>query len=144
MRLFAAFAALLLASCNAASADPDIAIQDPWARATVAGQTGTAAYLTIVNNGGPDRLLSVSTAAAEASLHSTSMADGVMRMRPVDGIDVPANGTVELKPGGMHVMLMGLKQPLEAGATLPLELRFQKSGNRQVEAAVRPASGGAM
>lgn len=144
MRLFAAFAALLLASCNAASTESDIGVQDPWARATVAGQSGSAAYFTIVNRGGPDRLLSVSTPTAEASLHSTSLADGVMRMRPVDAVDVPANGTVELRPGGMHVMLMGVKQPLEAGTTLPLELRFEKSGNRHVEAAVRPANGEAM
>ena len=144
MRRFAAVAALMLASCNAAGPAPEISIQDPWARATAAGQSGTAAYFTISNAGGTDRLLSVSTPAADASLHSTTMSDGVMRMRPVDGVEVPANGSVEFKPGGMHVMLMGLKQPLESGTTLPLDLKFEKAGDRRVEATVRLSSGEAM
>jgi copper(I)-binding protein len=56
------------------------------------------------------------------------MDNGVMRMRPLEGLDVPKDGTVELKPGGTHVMLMGLKQPLQSGATLELDLKFEKSG----------------
>jgi hypothetical protein len=101
---------------------------------------GSAAYFTIRNSGGADKLLSVASPAADASLHSTSMDNGVMRMRPLQELDIPAKGTVELKPGGMHVMLMGLKQPLRSGDTLELDLRFEKSGNRKVNAEVRPAS----
>lgn len=144
MRFFAACGALLLASCTPAESDPEITVVDPWARATVAGQSGTAAYFTIVNAGGADRLLSVASPAAEASLHATTMADGVMRMRPVQAIEVPAAETIALQPGGMHVMLSGIHQPLESGATVALELEFEKSGDRRVEAAVRPASGEAM
>ena len=142
MRTTAALAALLLASCTA-SAPPAIDVQDAWARATLPGQTSSAAYFTISNSGGPDQLLSVSSSAASASLHSTSMDNGVMRMRPVQTLDIPANSTVVLKPGGTHVMLMGLKQPLAAGSTLPLQLKFAKSGVRDVNVAVRAAGSGA-
>jgi len=140
----AALFALLLASCHAQESPPKIAIEDAWARATVAGQTGSAAYFTIVNEGGADRLLSVSSPAGNASLHSTSIDDGVMRMRPLQALDLDANSAVELKPGGTHVMLMGLKQPLAEGSSIELDLKFEKSGDRSVSAQVRPASGAAM
>jgi copper(I)-binding protein len=137
------FAALLLASCKPASAPPAVSVDGAWARATVPGQSGSAAYFTIRNAGGEDKLLAVSSPGADASLHSTSMDDGVMRMRPLDALDIPADGTVGLKPGGTHVMLMDLKQPLQAGAALELDLKFEKSGERRVMAEVRPADAGA-
>jgi copper(I)-binding protein len=137
------FATLLLASCKPASAPPAVSVDGAWARATVTGQSGSAAYFTIHNAGGEDNLLTVSSPGADASLHSTSMDNGVMRMRPLEALDIPANGTVELKPGGTHVMLMELKQPLQAGAALELDLKFEKSGERKVMAEVRPASAGA-
>jgi copper(I)-binding protein len=126
------------------SAPPGISVEGAWARATLPGQTSSAAYFTIRNDGGPDKLLSVSSTAANASLHSTTMDNGVMRMRPVAGIDVPANSTVELKPGGTHVMMTGLKAPLTPGSTIPLDLKFEKSGDRHVIATVRPANGAGM
>ena len=101
-----------------------------WARATVAAQSGSAAYLSI-HNAGPsaDRLLAVSTpAAASASIHSTSTAGGVMRMRAAGPQLIPAGGTLQMKSGGVHIMLMGLKAPLKAGTRLPLTLRFQRAG----------------
>jgi copper(I)-binding protein len=137
------FAALLLASCKPAIAPPAVSVDGVWARATVPGQSGSAAYFTIRNAGGEDKLLTVSSPGADASLHSTSMDNGVMRMRPIEALDIPANGTVELKPGGTHVMLMGLKQPLQAGSALELDLKFEKSGERKVMAEVRPATTGA-
>jgi len=136
------FAALLLASCK--PAPPAVSLEGAWARATVPGQMGSAAYFTIRNSGGPDKLLSVSSPSANASMHSTSMDNGVMRMRPLAALDVPAKATVELKPGGTHVMLMGLKAPLEAGSTIMLDLKFEKSDERHVTADVRPADGAAM
>jgi copper(I)-binding protein len=136
------FAALLLASCKPASAPPEVSVEGAWARATVPGQTGSAAYFTIRNAGGADKLLSVTTPSADASLHSTSMDNGVMRMRPVQALDVPAKSAVELRPGGTHVMLMELKQPLQAGAMLELDLTFERSGERKVTADVRPATAG--
>ena len=139
MKRSAALFALLLASCHAQEAPPKIAVEDAWARATVPGKGGSAAYFTIANEGGADRLLTVSSPTADASLHSTSMNNGVMRMRPLEALDVPADSTVTLKPGGTHVMLMGLKQPLADGGTLELDLKFEKSGDRHVTAHVRPA-----
>lgn len=143
MKTIAALGLLLLASCTA-SAPPAISVDGAWARATVAGQMSSAAYFTIRNAGGADKLLSVSSPSANASMHSTSTDNGVMRMRPLPALDVPANATVELKPGGTHVMLMGLKAPLEAGSTILLDLKFEKSGEHHVTANVRPADGAAM
>lgn len=140
MRKFAVAAALLLMSCNPAERKPDIAIDGAWARATLPGQATSSAYFTITNKGGPDVLLSVSSPAGDASLHSTSMANGVMKMRALSSVDVPADSKAELKPGGIHVMIMGVKQPLAAGSSIALDLKFRKTGEMHVEAEVKPAS----
>jgi copper(I)-binding protein len=128
MRMFVIAAAAALAAPALAKA-PALHVLG-WARATVPAQSGSAAYLFIHNAGsGADRLLSVTTpAAASASIHSTSMAGGIMRMRPAGPQVIPAGGTLQMKPGGVHVMLMGLKAPLKAGTRLPLTLRFQRAG----------------
>ena len=135
----ACVAGLLLASCEAQSPQPQLAIDDAWARATAPGQKSTAAYFTITNQGGEDRLVSVSTTVGEASLHSTSMNGGIMRMRPVERLQVPASSTLALAPGATHVMITGLNQPLDVGQGIPLELGFERSGTRRVTATVRAA-----
>jgi copper(I)-binding protein len=140
---FHILAALLLASCSQ-TGDPAIAVEDAWARATLPAQASSAVYFTIRNTGGADRLLSVSSTAATASLHSASMDNGVMRMRPLESLDIPANSTVELKPGGAHVMLTDVAQPLTDGMTVPLDLSFERAGERHVVATVRSANGAAM
>ena len=111
-------------------------IDHPWARATVAANGG--AYLAIENGGAqPDRLLrAASPVAATVELHTHIMDGGIMRMRAVEAIDVPAGGKVELKPGGLHIMLMGLKQPLKEGERVKLTLEFEKAGAIEVELAV--------
>lgn len=124
-----------------------IEIDHPHARATVAGQRNGGAYLRLDNHAGAaDRLVSVTTDAAEAvELHSMKMDGDVMRMREIDAIDVPAGKAVELKPGGLHLMLIGLKQPLKAGDRFPMTLRFEKAGDVTVEVAVedmQPAAAG--
>lgn len=134
-------AALLLASCARGGSAPEIAVQDGWARATAPGQTSSAAYFTLANTGGADRLLSVSSPVGDASLHSTSMDNGIMRMRPLDALDVPANSSVRLQPGGTHVMLMRLKSPMAPGSNIRVDLRFERSGHRQVELPVRDSAG---
>ena len=134
---------MLLASCSK-SGPPDLEISDAWARETVAGQTSTAGYMTIANKGsGDDLLLSVAAnAPTQASLHSTTTANGVSGMRPLPaGLAIPAGATVELKPGGTHVMLTGLQAPLRSGETLKLTLRFEKGGERRIDVRVSPASG---
>ena len=128
MRLFPIIAATVLAA--PAFAQAPVVHVSGWARATVPAQKGSAAYLTIHNAGpGADRLLSISTpAAASASLHSTSMAGGIMRMRSAGPQTIAANQMLEMKPGGLHVMLTGLKAPLKAGQRLPLTLKFERAG----------------
>lgn len=135
---------LLLASCGGGGT-PNVQISDAWARETVAGQSGTAAYATIANRGsGDDRLLRVSAAPPiTASLHETTTEGGVSSMRPLEnGVAVPAGATVVLKPGGAHVMISGLTAPLRDGDSLKLTLRFERSGDKAVDFKVAPATGG--
>ena len=98
-----------------------------------------AAYLTIVNRGATaDRLTSAeSDVAGSVELHQTIVKDNVMSMSPVEAIDVPANGRVELKPGGYHIMLVGLKQDLKAGSTIQLTLVFEKAGRTNLNVEVK-------
>lgn len=106
-----------------------IDIGHPWARPTAAGQAAGGGYLKLTNAGAADRLLSASSeVAASVELHTMTMDGNVMRMRQVEGIDVPAGQTVELKPGGLHIMFMGLKAPLKVGDKFPLKLKFEKAG----------------
>jgi copper(I)-binding protein len=108
-------------------------IVQPWARATVTPTGG--AYLTIDNHGAADRLLKVETGIANAELHNHIMDGNVMKMRAVDAIPVPP-GRTTLSPGGYHIMLIGLKAPLQAGAQFPLKLTFEKAGTVEVNVVV--------
>lgn len=139
MKKPAALAALLLLACGSDSAPPEIEVEDAWARATLAGQSSSAVYVTIRNRGGSDRLLRVSSPVGTASLHSTATDSGIVRMRAVADLEIPSRSTVELQPGGTHVMISGLNRPLEVGQGVPVELGFARSGNRRVMAVVRPA-----
>jgi len=116
-----------------------LTIEAAWARPSIGKRGNSAAYMTIANGGGvPDKLMSVSTPqAGKAQLH-THIRDGeIMRMRHVEGgIPVPAHGTVALKPGGYHVMLMRLTAPVEKDSMLPLTLTFEKAGTVTVHASV--------
>jgi periplasmic copper chaperone A len=122
----------------------DLVIESPWARESVT-RTG-AAYL-IVRNGGDadDRLVAVSSEVADrAELHASEMQDGVMRMRPVEAVEVPAHGEAALEPGGAHVMLIGLKAPLDEGGSFALTLVFENAGEVEVVTTIEDiAHGGA-
>lgn len=120
-----------------------ISIAHPWSRQTAPGQTVGGGFLVITNAGGKeDRLISAtSPAAAEVQLHTMSMDGGVMRMRQVtDGLPVPAHGKLELKPGGFHVMFIGLKAPFTLGAKIPATLTFKRAGKVKVAFAVEPVT----
>lgn len=143
-------AAAMLACLNVATpraAEPGaLAIDQPWARATAPMQKNGAAYLVIRNRGAePDRLLAVRGGiAGMIQLHSNTVdAQGVNRMREVEAIQVPAHGSVALQPGGLHVMLMQLQQPLRDGSHFPLTLVFEKAGEVPIEVSVQK-SGPAM
>ncbi len=112
-----------------------------WARATAEGAPNGAAFGLLVNLAGEDdTLVSASSAAAEAvELHEMVIGDGdVMQMRPVEGgFPVAAGGFLELKPGGLHIMLIGLKAPLLAGEMLPLTLNFETAGEVELSVPIR-------
>jgi copper(I)-binding protein len=129
-----------LASSARATEPKAIAVEKPFARASVGQAKVGAAYLTIRNSGDSDRLLRVSGDAAEAiELHTHAHEGGVMRMYKVEAIDVPAKEVVVLQPGGLHVMLMGLRAPLKEGSRLSLTLHFAKAGAVTVEMPIEAA-----
>jgi len=109
----------------------DIKISHPWARASLTAKVRNGvSYMTIHNSGtGSDRLISVSTHIADrAELHAHEMKGDVMKMRALDAIGVPAGGMVEFKPGGLHIMLFGLKTPLKKGLSFPMRMKFESAG----------------
>ncbi len=113
----------------------DLSIAHPWTRQTAPGQSNGGGFMTITNSGKiADRLIGGSSpAAGKVEIHTMTMDGGVMRMRPVkDGLAVPAGGKLALKPGGYHVMLIGLKAPLERGKLVPLTLKFEKAGTTTI------------
>ena len=133
------FLALLLASGVAAAQTGPVEVKNAWARATPGKAEIGAAYLTIETTA-PDRLTGASTpVAGKAELHEMTMQGGVMKMRALAGIDLPAGHAVVLKPGGIHIMLTGLKQPLRAGESFPLTLDFEKAGRREVTVMIEKA-----
>jgi copper(I)-binding protein len=137
LRALAAVSLLLTSTASFAhdyKAGP-LTIGHPWSRATPAGAKVGGGYLSIENTGtAPDRLVSVSVPFARAEIHEMAVANGVMTMRPLDaGVEVPAGGKVEFKPGGYHIMFMDLKQPLKQDERLKGTLTFEKAGPVEVE-----------
>jgi periplasmic copper chaperone A len=134
MRLNAFFRGALLGAALLAAAPAfagDIQIASPWSRATAKGAAVGAGYLTIVNKGAaPDKLVSAATkAASSVEIHAMSMDNGVMTMRALpDGLDIKPGETVTFKPGGYHLMLMGLTKPLVQGDKVEMTLTFAKAG----------------
>lgn len=108
----------------------DIVIDHPWARASAGNARTGAAYLALANDGAaPDRLLAAATPVAErAEVHTHMDEDGVMKMRPVEALELAPGEEVTLAPGGLHIMLMGLTAPLVDGDSFPLTLTFERAG----------------
>jgi copper(I)-binding protein len=135
---FVLVALLLLVGAASAQTGP-VEVKNAWARATPGKAETGAAYLTI-QAATPDRLIAVSTPVADkAEPHEMTMQGGVMRMRSLATIDLPAGQAVVLKPGATHIMLVGLKQPLRVGESFPLTLQFEKAGKREVNVVVEKA-----
>lgn len=123
----------------------DLEIIHPWSRETPHGAKVAAGYVRIVNHGArPDRLLSVAGAiAGRTEIHEMAVDDkGVMTMRPVEGVEIPAGGAVELKPGGYHIMFLDLKDAKKQGEAFAGSLTFEKAGTVEVEFAVERMGGG--
>ena len=129
-------------SCSAHAYDYKVGaleIDHPWSRAVPKGATVAAGYVTIKNTGTePDRLLGGSTpVAGKFEVHEMSMDKGIMKMRPVaGGVEIKPGETVELKPQSFHIMMMGLKQPIEKGKPFKGSLVFEKAGAVDVDFAV--------
>lgn len=112
-----------------------IEIENAWARATPGMSKNGGAYFTAKNTGkDADRIVGVSAnVSAKAELHTHLNDNGIMRMRQVDGLDVPAGGEVTFRPGGYHIMFIGLHKPLKEGDRFPVTLIFEKAGQQTVE-----------
>jgi len=136
---YLAFAAGFVIASTALAQPAQLEVNNAWARAT-AGKADTGVAYVAIQSPTADRLMSLSTPAAKkAELHTMSMQGMVMKMRPLSELDIPARQPVTLKPGGDHIMLMGLNQPLRAGQTFPLTLDFEKAGSRTVTVTVEKA-----
>lgn len=141
------FAALVVASAapvlaaelsGAARNPPALLIEHARARPTPPGVNVAAVYLRIVNAGGADRLLRLSAPVAEqVQLHETRSEQGVMSMRQLPFLDIPANGSIDAAPGGLHIMLRGLKAPLRNGDRFTLTLVFGEAGTLTANVSVR-------
>jgi periplasmic copper chaperone A len=131
--------ALFMAAGCAPGEQVGITVTDAWARSSTMAERAGAAYLTIHNGGSEaDRLVGVtSPTAGTVEMHESTLMDGMMGMAPVEAIEVPAGGVAELKPGGFHIMLIGMTGELKAGDTVQLTLTFEKAGEVQVAAEVR-------
>jgi periplasmic copper chaperone A len=128
-----------LASPAAAAGDYDVGsihISQPWSRATPKGAPAGAGYMTLTNKGTvPDRVSCVSDdASAQCQIHTMTMENGVMKMRPAEGgLEIKPGESVMLKPGGNHMMFLSLKHPLEQGGMVKATLKFDHAGTIDVE-----------
>jgi copper(I)-binding protein len=129
--------AAMLAVCLATPAlAADLSVSDAFSRATPGNGPGVA-YLTIHGGNAPDRLVGASSPrAAKVEMHTMSMQGDVMQMREVDAVEIPANAPIRFAPGGLHLMLTGLKAPLKPGETVPLTLTFEHAGTRTLNVPV--------
>jgi periplasmic copper chaperone A len=149
--VFAAFLAGMVATSARAEEIKagDLVITQAWTRATPSGAKVGGGFLTIENKGSaPDKLISASAdVAGKVEVHEMATTDGVMKMRPVEGgLAIEPGKTVKLAPGGFHLMMMDLKNPLKQGDKLPITLQFEKAGKvavtLDVQAVGAPAPGG--
>ncbi|TFI49239.1 copper chaperone PCu(A)C [Diaphorobacter sp. DS2] len=128
----------------AGAAHAQVTVQDAWVRATVPQQKATGAFMRLTAAQDARLVSASSPVAGVTEVHEMKLVDNVMKMRPLPALDLPAGQAVELKPGGYHIMLLDLKQPVAPGSTVPLTLVFEaKDGQRttqELQAPVRAVS----
>jgi len=143
--LRASLGGLSLGLLVAAAAQAQVTVKDPWIRGTVAQQSATGLFAQITSAQGGRLVAGSSPVAGVVEIHEMKMEGTTMRMRAIPGLELPAGQAVELKPGGYHVMLMDLKQPLKTGESVPVSLVIERSGGQretvQVQAVVRAMPG---
>lgn len=130
------------------TATSELAVSQAWSRAMPPSAPTGAVYFVLENRGQqPQRLIGAQTSRAEKTeLHTHVQQGDMMKMQQVEAVDVPAGGKVEFKPGGNHLMMFGLKQPLVAGESFPVTLQFEDGGEITTEVSIEvdaPAAGGA-
>ncbi len=130
---------LLVLSQNLLAADDDVSIIDPYVRAVAPGQTVSAAFLQLENKSAETRTIvnAVSPISKVVELHSHIHENGMMKMRRIDSIEIPAHGKTVLKPGGLHIMLIGLHKPLKLDQKVSITLEFKNGSSQTIEAPVR-------
>lgn len=118
----------------------DVSIEQPFARATPPGQPNSAAFMQLSNKGEATALVAAHSSVANVvELHTHIHDEGVMRMRKIEQIELPAGATTLLEPGGLHVMLIDLKQPLQDGSQIDLTLEYADGSEQQIEVPVQMA-----
>ena len=134
-------ASLLVAALMSSGALAQVTVHDPWVRGTVEGQRVTGAFMQLVAAGDTVLVAATSPIASAVEIHEMAMEGGMMKMRALDRLPLTAGKPVDLKPGGYHVMLVGLQKPVVAGEEVPITLTFEdRSGKRsklEVSATVR-------
>lgn len=130
-------ATALASLLSALPALAQVTVKDPWVRATVPAQTATGAFMTLTAGEEARLVAARSPLAKVVEIHEMKMEGGVMKMRPVGSLTLPAGKPVSLDPGGYHLMLMGLKQQVKAGDTVPLTLVVETQGGKKSEIEVK-------
>ncbi|MFP5467352.1 MAG: copper chaperone PCu(A)C [Gammaproteobacteria bacterium] len=121
----------LLAMTTAAWAQTTVKVEDAWVRGTVSTQKATGAFMRLTPSANARLVEAQSPVAGVVEIHEMAMDKDVMRMRQIPGLELAAGRTTELKPGGYHVMLMDLKQPLKGGDSVPLTLVFEDAAKQR-------------
>jgi copper(I)-binding protein len=136
---------LALLALAAFAAHAQTTVKDPWVRGTVAGQKATGMFAQITSTSGGKLVSAASPVAGVVEIHEMAMDGSVMKMRAVPTVDLPAGKSVDLKPGGYHVMLMDLKRDLKPGETVPVTLVVEGADKKretiEVKAPVKPLAG---
>jgi copper(I)-binding protein len=109
----------------------EVSVKDAWIRGTVQGQSATGAFMELTGKSNARLVGASSPVAKVVEVHNMKVENGVMKMFPVEGIDLPAGKPVKLAPGGYHVMLMDLQKPLNAGDKVPMKLTFELANKKR-------------
>ncbi len=138
--------AALFLSLAGALAHAEVTVSEAWARATVPQQKAGGAFMTLKASADTRLVAAESPAAATTEIHEMKMEGNVMKMSPIEALELPAGKAVELRPGGHHLMLMQLAEPLQEGSTIPVTLTFEdadgKRSTLEVEVPVKPLTHG--
>ena len=133
---------VFICGCVVFNASADVAVKGAWVRGTVPSQTVTGAFMTVTSSVDAKIVGASSPIAHMTEIHESTMKDGVNRMNAVESVALPAGKAVELKPGGYHMMMMGLSKPVAAGQKVPITLEIVEAGGKrskvEVQADVRP------